>query len=197
MTVQPLITLPAITPTRWTLKLPDYPVITNAWRSWTFPEITGSLPSGAEWQLVYENVTSDEALALLLPWRATGGGQWPLTLLPAAVAGGCDNENFRKRLTGTSWGMASEPREVSVKNERFNVTIDLIHELAFASIYGPSGSTFDPIEVPLKLNLPGTLTVVALSVTTLRIPRRRDSGPALDMDLSDGLDVAGTNPIRG
>ena len=191
MTVQPPITLPPYTPTRWTLTLPDYPVITNSWRSWTFPEITGSLPSGAQWQLVYENMSDVETLALLLPWRATGGGQWPLTLLPAAVADGCDNESFRKRLTGTSWGMERKPRKESVKNGRFNVTIDLIHELTFTSIYGPSGSTFEPLEVPLRLNLFGVMSIAGLPVTTLREEARRDAGLVLDLDLSDGLDVAG------
>lgn len=191
------LTLPAYTPSEWTLKLPDYPIITNASRGAAFPEILGSLPTGAEWQLVFENMSNAEALALMLLWNATGGGQLALTALPAETAGGCDDINFRKRLTGTSWSIASEPRIEPVKNGRFNVTIDLVHELTFTSMYGPSGSTFDPIEVPLKLNLLGTLAVVALPVTTLRIPRRRDSGPALDMGLSDGLDVVGINPIRG
>lgn len=131
------VTLPAYTPTRWELRLPDYPIITNSWRSSAFPEILGSLPNGAEWRLEFENMTNAEALALLLPWRATGGGQWALALLPIELAGGCDNANFRKRLTGTTWSIASEPQKESVKNGRFNVKIDLVHELTFTSTYEP------------------------------------------------------------
>jgi hypothetical protein len=129
------ITLPAYTPSRWTLKLPGYPVITNSWRSSAFPEILGNWPSDAEWQLAFENVTSDQALALLLPWRATGGGQWPLDPLPAALAGGVNNTAFARRLTGTTWTVAQEPRKESVKNERFNVTLELVYELTMTSNY--------------------------------------------------------------
>lgn len=131
------LTLPAYTPSSWELKLPDYPVITNNWRSSSFPELLGSLPSDAQWRLTFENQTNDEALALLQPWNATGGGQWPLTVLPEEIAGGVDNENFKKRLTGTTWTMAQKPKMDCVKNGRFNVTVDLVHELTFESSYGP------------------------------------------------------------
>lgn len=133
--------LPAYVPTRWELRLPDYPIITNSWRSSAFPEILGSLPNGAEWRLEFDNRTDVEALALLLPWRATGGGQWPLGFMPLELADGCDDANFRKRLTGSTWLIASEPRKESVKNGRFNVRIDLVHELTFTTTYGPSRPT--------------------------------------------------------
>ena len=136
-----IVTLPPYTPSRWELRLPDYPIITNSWRSSAFPEILGSLPNQSEWRLEFENMASDEALALLLPWRATGGGQWPLAFLPLELAGGCNSANFRKRLTGTTWSIASEPRKESVKNGRFNVTIELVHELTFISTYGPARDT--------------------------------------------------------
>jgi hypothetical protein len=131
------VTLPAYTPTDWELRLPGYPVIAGKWRSTAFPEALGSIPSEAQWKLIYENCTSAEALALLLPWRATGGGQWALSPLPLEVALGVDDADFRKRLTGTTWTIAREPQKESVKNGRFNVTIDLIYELTFASNYGP------------------------------------------------------------
>jgi hypothetical protein len=132
------ISLPAYTPSRWSLRLPDYPIITNSWRSSAFPEILGSLPNGAKWRLEFDSMTNAETLALLLPWRATGGGQWPLSFMPLELAGGCDNANFKKRLTGSTWSIASEPRSDSVKNGRFNVRIDLVHELTFTSTYGPA-----------------------------------------------------------
>lgn len=137
MTIICPLTLPARTPSSWELKLPGYPVITNAWRSASFPELLGSLPSEAEWTLTFENQTSDEALALLLPWNATGGGQWPLAALPDELAGGVDDDDFRKRLIGTTWTIAQKPRKESVKNGRFNVTVDLVYELTFTSHYGP------------------------------------------------------------
>lgn len=195
MSIRPPVTLPAYAPTRWELRLPDYPIITNSWRSSAFPEILGSLPTGAEWRLEFENMTNAEALALLLPWRATGGGLWTLTALPAELAGGVNNDNFKKRLTGTSWAIAREPQKESVKNGRFNVTIDLIYELTFTSTYGPSGQGFPAIENPLRLNLSGILSVAALPITTLREVTRRSAGPVLDMNLSDGLDIASVNPF--
>jgi hypothetical protein len=124
------ITLPAYTPSRWSLRLPGYPVLVNSWRSSSFPEILGNVPNGAEWQLSYDNMTSDEALALLLPWRATGCGQWVLDPLPPELAGGVDNASFAARLLETPWRIARQPRKDSVKKERFNVTLDLVSELS-------------------------------------------------------------------
>lgn len=126
-------TLPAYTPTNWELTLPGYPVITASFRSTSYPDILGSLPSESRWKLSYENMTGDEALALLLPWKATGCGIWPLGQLPAEVAGGVDDANFRKRLIDVAWAIEREPVMLSVKNGRFTVTIDLIHELTFQS----------------------------------------------------------------
>jgi hypothetical protein len=135
MTARAPLTLPPYTPTDWELRLPGYPVIGNRWRSTSLPDALGSIPSGAEWRLTYQNRTSDEALALLLPWRATGGGQWPLTPLPPETAYGVDDANFLKRLTGTTWTIAREPQKQAVKKGRFNVTIELIYELTFESNY--------------------------------------------------------------
>lgn len=137
MTIICPLTLPARTPSSWELRLPGYPVITNNWRSASFPDLLGSLPSEAEWSLTFENQTSDEALSLLLPWNATGGGQWPLAKLPDELAGGVDDEDFKQRLVGTTWTIAQKPRKESVKNGRFNVTVDLVYELTLESHYGP------------------------------------------------------------
>jgi len=129
------LTLPPYTPTDWELRLPGYPIIGNRWRSTSLPDALGSIPSGAEWRLTYENRTSDETLALLLPWRATGGGQWPLTPLPLETAYGVDDAEFLKRLIGTTWTIAREPQKQAVKKGRFNITIELIYELTFESNY--------------------------------------------------------------
>lgn len=162
-TVRLPLTLPPYTPSTWELELPGYPVITNSWRSSAFPELLGSLPNDAKWTLTFENQTSSEALALLLPWRATGGGQWALTTLPDELAGGVDNANFRKRLTGTTWTIAEEPQKESVKNGRFNVTVKLIHELTLDSVYGPDNPRSpDTSDNPLALLLPTILTVSGL-----------------------------------
>ena len=126
-------TLPAYTPTSWELTLPGYPVITANFRSASYPDILGSLPSESRWKLTYENMTDTEAFALLLPWKASGCGMWPLGQLPAETAGGVDNEDFRKRLVGIAWAIEKEPVMSSVKNGRFTVAIDLIHELTFES----------------------------------------------------------------
>lgn len=125
------ITLPAYTPNSWEIKLPDYPVISNDFRSASFPDLLGSLPSDSRWKLSFQNKTSAEALALLLPWRATGGGVWPLDQLPDALAGGVNNTAFKKRLTGATWRIEKEPTKTSVKNGRFDITLELISELTF------------------------------------------------------------------
>ena len=131
------VTLPAYTPTSWELVLPGYPVITNSFRGAFSPELLGSLPSESRWRLTFENRTDAEALALLLPWGASGCGMWPLAQLPAALAGGVNDTNFVRRLTGTTWSIEKEPIKQSVKNGRFNVTIELIYELTLQSTYGP------------------------------------------------------------
>lgn len=193
MTRRPL-TLPAITPTSWELKLPDYPVISNSWRSASFPELLGSLPSDAEWSLRFENMTAAEALALMLPWKATGGGQWPLTKLPDELAGGVDDADFRERLTGTTWTMARKPRKESVKRGRFNVTIDLVHELTFDSLYGFRNlPTFD--ENPLRLRLPSTLVIAGVPTASERKINRWQVPEALALNLADGMAIAGVNPV--
>jgi hypothetical protein len=170
MTVRLPLTLPAYTPSSWELELPGYPVITGTWRSSAFPEILGSLPSDSRWRLRFENVTSEQALELLLPWRATGGGQWPLTSLPDELAGGVDDANFRKRLTGTTWTIAEKPRQEPVKNGRFNIAIVLVYELTLESIYGPSNPTAPRVtNNPLLLDLVSTLTIAALPTEFVEI----------------------------
>lgn len=186
------VTLPAITPTTWELKLPDYPVISNSWRSASFPELLGSLPSDSEWSLRFENVTAAEALALMLPWRATGGGQWPLTALPEQLAGGVDDAVFRRRLMATTWTMARPPQKESVKKGRFNVTIELVYELAFDSLYGlRNPPAFE--ENPLRLKLPSTLAIAGVPIALQRTAGIRQVSGVLELDLTDDLVIAGVN----
>lgn len=167
------VTLAPYTPSTWELRLPDYPVLAGAWRSTSFPDALGSIPNGAEWRLIYENCTSAEALALIKPWRATGGGQWALSELPAELAFGVDNAAFRRRLTKTTWTIARKPQKESVKNGRFNVTIDLIYELTFTSRYGP----VNPPEENLDTSLAGFNFIgVKATVTPLRQSRIPVSG---------------------
>lgn len=132
---QTVFSLPDYPPTRWELVLPDYPVILSEFRSAFFPELLGSLPGDSRWKLYFDNVTGSQALNLMLPWRATGMGLWPLGQLPNSMAAGIDDSNFRKRLMGTTWTMERMPQKESIKNGRFNVVIDLIYELTFTSFY--------------------------------------------------------------
>lgn len=189
MTQRP-ITLPPYTPSTWELRLPGYPVIINSWRSASFPELLGTLPSGAEWGMTFESRDDDEALALLLPWKASGCGLWPLTALPIELAGGVDDVDFRKRLTGTTWTMASEPRLEPVKNGRFNVTIELVYELAFDSVYGPGAPALPQTRGnPLRLNISTTLVVAGLPSTFLKIIDRRNATEVLALNLVDSLNA--------
>jgi len=184
------ITLPPYTPSTWELRLPGYPVIVNSWRSASFPELLGALPSGAEWGMTFESRDDDEALALLLPWRASGCGLWPLTALPIELAGGVDDADFRKRLTGTTWTMASEPRLEPVKNGRFNVTIQLVYELAFDSVYGPGAPALPQTRGnPLRLNISTTLVVAGLPSAFLKIIDRRSATEVLALNLVDSLNA--------
>jgi|688.fasta_scaffold85454_3 hypothetical protein len=187
--------LPAYVPTRWELRLPDYPIITNSWRSSAFPEILGSLPNGAEWRLEFDNRTNAEALALLLPWRATGGGQWPLDFMPFELAFGCDSADFRKRLTGTTWSIASEPRKESVKNGRFNVKIDLVYELTFVSTYGPT-RPIAPVAPSSGLRLGVQPAIFGLS--SANIVFFLDPGDNIDsiVILSPSLDFGGPSNVE-
>lgn len=193
MTRRPL-TLPALTPSAWELTLPDYPVISNDWGAASYPELLGSLPSGAEWSLTFENVTTAEAFALMLPWRATAGGLWPLTTLPDELAGGVDDAAFRKRLTSTTWTIARPPRQEQVKNGRFTVTIELVYELTFESLYGfRNPPVFE--ENPLRLKLPSLLTVIGDSITYQKRVISSNVSGVLELDLTDGLTIAGANPV--
>jgi len=190
MTVRLPLTLPAITPTNWELTLPGYPVIVASFRSASFPEILGSLPSDSRWKLTFENVNDAQALALLLPWYASGCGLWSLTQLPEELAGGVNNADFRKRLTGTTWTIEREPTKQSVKKGRFNVTIDLVYELTFESVYGPRNSPPNLGANPLLLNLSNIMSVVAVPVTLDPfLPVLRSAGPVVNLDYAtiDGL----------
>ena len=187
------LTLPGYTPTNWELTLPGYPVITANFRSASYPDILGSLPSESRWKLTYENMTSAEALALLLPWKGTGCGIWPLASLPAETAGGVDDEDFRKRLTGTTWAIEREPVMQSVKNGRFTVTIDLIHELAFESVYGPRNAAADIGLNPVRLNMSNAMSVVALA--TLPLPSLENADGVVSLTLESGLAIIESAPL--
>lgn len=195
MTIQLPLTLPAYTPTSWELTLPDYPVIVSGFRSAFYPEILGSLPSDSRWKLVFENMTDAETLALLLPWRATGGGQWPLTALPDAIAGGVNNEDFKKRLIGTTWTIEREPTKEPVKKGRYNVTIELIYELTLSSLYGPKNPLLGISGIPVLLNLSNILSVVPFAGAPIFVrpllPATRSAGPVLALDVAtiDGLNA--------
>ena len=186
------LTLPAYTPTNWELTLPGYPVISSSFRSASYPDILGSLPNESRWRLTYENMTNAEALALLLPWKGTGCGIWPLASLPADTAGGVDNEDFRKRLIGTTWAMERGPVMQSVKNGRFTVTIDLIHELTFESVYGPRNAAAG-IEIPVRLNMSNVMSVVALA--TLPLPSLENADGVVSLTLESGLAIIESAPL--
>ena len=149
------------------------------------------MPSEAEWRLVFESQTSDEALALLLPWRATGCGLWPLTELPAEVAAGVDDGDFRKRLTGTTWTIAREPQKESVKNGRFNVTVDLIYELTFESRYGPRSPFVEFGDNPVYIGVTGMVVIGGLPSSMFVPLVSRPAGPVVELQTSDNLVVAG------
>lgn len=192
MTIRPPLTLPPYTPTSWELRLPGYPVMTNSWRSASFPEVLGSMPSEARLQLVFENKTSDEALALLLPWKATGGGQWPLTTLPEEIAYGINDANFAKRLTETTWTIEAEPQKLSVKKGRFNITVDLVYELTFDSRYGPINPQTTLDENPVWLKFSNTLVTIALPTSLFRPPANRNASAVIEMNVSGEMIVSGT-----
>lgn len=196
MTIRPPLTLPAYTPTSWELVLPGYPVIVGGFRSVSYPDILGSLPSESRWRLMFENMTNAEALALLLPWRATGGGRFPLTALPPELAYGVDDADFRKRLTGTTWTIEREPTKEPVKNGRFNVRLELIYELTLESLYGPRNPAVDAGANPVLMNLSGIMSAVAFAGVPITLdplrPILRPAGPvvALDLGTDDNLYVA-------
>jgi hypothetical protein len=117
---------------------------------------------------------------------------WPLTALPAELAGGVDDANFKKRLTGTTWTIEKEPTKESVKNGRFNVTIELIYELTFESIYGPRNPLLDLGANPVLLNLSNVLSIAGLPIA-LDKSVRRSAALALSLNLpAEVLSVAGT-----
>jgi hypothetical protein len=190
VTIRLPVSLPPYTPTDWELKLPGYPIIGGSWRSTSFPDALGSIPSEAELRLIYENRTSDEALALLLPWRATGGGQWSLTELPPEVAAGVNDAAFARRLIGTTWTVAREPQKQSVKNGRFTVTIDLVYELTFESRYGPINPVDDLGEQPVLLGITGLVIVAGLPSSMVVPIVTFPAGPVIELGATGALEVA-------
>lgn len=196
MTIRPPLTLPAYTPSDWELVLPGYPVIVTNFLSTSYPDILGSLPSDSRWKLTFRNMTDAEALALLLPWKATGCGMWSLTGLPAELAAGVDSEDFKKRLTGTTWTIEREPTKESVKNGRFNVTIELIYELTFDSIYGPRNPLISQGENPVRLNKSNILSIAGSPVAIIRLSLSYGAGPVLGLAMESGLTVAAVSPTK-
>lgn len=139
-----VIPFPAYRPTSWELQLPNYRVITNNWRATEAPEILGSLPEDARLRLRYENITDAEALELLLLWRATAGGHYPLNALPAFVASGINDAAMAGRILDIaplSWVVAEMPRQRSVKAGRSAVDIELKTELRFVPVIPTPAAT--------------------------------------------------------
>ena len=145
-----MIFFPPYTPSDVSLRLPSHPVIPNSWRSTEVPEITGSIPVGAELRLTYRNVTDGRALELLLCWRATAGGAFPFLTLPAEVAAGVENAALARRITTPTplvWALAEPPRQSSAKAGRSTVEVFLRTELRFNLILtGPPAP--EPPDVP-------------------------------------------------
>lgn len=131
-----VIAFPAYRPSSWELQIPNYPVIANNWRSTELPEILGSLPEDSRLRLTYRNVSSAEALQLLLSWRASAGGFYPLSPLPAEIAAGIDNAAIAGQILNVGplvWVVAESPTKESIKNQRFTVNIELKTELRATS----------------------------------------------------------------
>jgi hypothetical protein len=120
-------------------------------------------------------------------------GMWPLTALPEALAGGVNDENFKKRLTGTTWSIEREPTKQLVKNNRFNVVIDLIHELTFSSTYGPRRETLSANASPLLLNISNTISIAGIptAISKARPVTRNIAGPIISLNISHQLTIAG------
>jgi hypothetical protein len=129
-----VIEYPPYRPSDVSLRLPSQPVIPNFWRSTEAPEITGSIPEGAELRLTYRNIPDSEALELLLSWRATAGGAFPFPTLPAQVAAGVENAAMARRITTPTplvWALAEPPRQSWAKAGRSTVEVFLKTELRF------------------------------------------------------------------
>jgi hypothetical protein len=132
-----VIEYPPYRPSDVSLRLPNQPVIPNFWRSTEAPEITGSIPEGAELRLTYRNIPDSEALELLLSWRATAGGSFPFPTLPAQVAAGVENAAMARRITTPTplvWALAEPPRQSSSKAGRSTVEVFLRTELRFSLV---------------------------------------------------------------
>jgi hypothetical protein len=131
------IPFPPYRPTSFELRLPGYPVITNNWRATEWPEILGNIAEGASLRLSYRNITDAEALELLLLWRATAGGRYPLNPLPAEVAAGINDAALADRILNIAplvWVPAGPPSQESVKRIRSGLEIELVSELRFSPV---------------------------------------------------------------
>jgi hypothetical protein len=146
-----VIEYPAYRPSDVSLRLPSQPVMPNFWRSTEAPEITGSIPEGAELRLTYRNVPDSEALELLLCWRVTAGGVFPFPTLPAQVAAGVENAAMARRITTPTplvWVLAEPPRQSPAKAGRSTVEVFLRTELRFNLVLtGPPSP--EPLDLPL------------------------------------------------
>jgi len=105
-----------------------------------------------------------------------------------------DDADFRKRLTGTTWTIAQPPRKESVKNGRFAVTIELVHELTFESLYGYRNlPAFE--DNPLRLRLPSTLAIAGVPLTCEKVVDSREASGVLELELEDELLIVGANAV--
>ena len=127
------IAFPAIRPTDLTLTLAQYPVATHGWQGvWEAPEIAGSLPVDAQLDLSYRNITTADAVALLVCWRSSGSGLFKLNILPVEVVAGVVNTALAawiRQPTGLVWTWAERPAHEAVKSRRATVAVRLTAEL--------------------------------------------------------------------
>jgi hypothetical protein len=127
------IAYPAIRPTDLTLTLAQYPVAAHGWQGvWEAPELAGNLPVDAQLDLSYRNITTSDAVALLVCWRSSGSGLFKLNALPVEVVAGVVNTTLAawiRQPTGLVWTWAERPDHQAVKAGRATVNARLIAEL--------------------------------------------------------------------
>jgi hypothetical protein len=128
-----MIAYPTIRPTDLTLVLAKQPIATHGWQGvWEAPEIAGSLPVDARLDLSYQNITTADAVALLVCWRVSGSGFFPLNSLPAEVVAGVVNADLAawiRQPPGLKWTWAEVPSHQAVKAGRATVAVRLTAEL--------------------------------------------------------------------
>jgi hypothetical protein len=190
-----VIPFPPYRPTSFELRLPGCPVITNNWRATEWPEILGNIAEGASLRLSYRNITDAEALELLLLWRATAGGRYPLNPLPAEVAAGINDAALADRILNIAplvWVPAGPPSQESVKRIRSGLEIELVSELRFSPVIAlPSvtcpawafGGGPPPIPPP-EIDLPGVIDPFGpnqICITSFSVERWQvSSGETID-----------------